>query len=233
MNIRILTCLMVLLGAAAPVPVFAGDAAALAAFKTQMREMNKLDPAQNQAYLKPEQFFNYKIQDNTSRSIGKVDDLLINDTGRIETIVAEFNALTLRGQPVFLDNKPTSITVRSGAYQLPFHRDDLEAQMPEMLANIASAAGEDGTLSVRSLTGRNIVTGPNNRRVATVKSAIIDQNARRVIGLLLTGLAGTSRSGTIAVPYTRDIEVDRGNARKNLRVSEELASAMETFSKAK
>jgi sporulation protein YlmC with PRC-barrel domain len=205
-------------------------AAELTDYRLILASMNEKNPLENPLVESTEELLQRDLQDSTNKVFGEIDDLLINENGKIEMLVTTVEGIGVGKQTLFLSTNEVRTSLGLHAYEIPYHRDEMEDLLPQILAQTETAAGDGNLTSLRSLNGRMVVT-PDGKRFAKVKTAITDQQARHIIGLVLANIAGVSGKGEIAVPYDRGLRIENTGFENKIEIDPAFADAVQTFAK--
>jgi sporulation protein YlmC with PRC-barrel domain len=163
-------------------------------------KMNRIQPLQNPDLSKSADIINRRMLDRTNKVVGEVRDVLVSPNGSIEALNVDFNRLRL-GAPVYLNYREMSVQAASDSYIVGFADNQIETLYPELLANVATAAGGDvETLSVKNVLGAE-VKAQDGRMIGVVDDVLFSSNGDRADSLLINNKAGLMRGKTVAIPF--------------------------------
>lgn len=108
---------------------------------------------------------------------------------------------------------------------------EIEEMIPDMMANIATASGEDAPslLSVRRIVGAKLMS-QDGRHLADVKSALFNDTGGRVEALYLEMKVNRVRGKKVAVPISM-IDIAQGGLYHDLSVPNALADDLIAYAR--
>lgn len=198
-------------------------------FTTRMIEINALPPMQNPQFSKASDFTGRRITDKTNRVIGSTTDLLVGQDGRVETIVATLDQVGIGAQTLYFDTATLPVTAKADSYTLPFHRDDIRRNLPDLLAGIGTAAGKDDIFSVGKMHGAAF-SGADGSRIGTIETALFNDSARQIVALAVRGIPGTGGK-IVAVPYDRTFSMESDFGALRIVAPADYAAAISDYAR--
>lgn len=163
-----------------------------------LTQKNRLDPMQYPYYEPIERVIDRTVLDNSNKTVGEVRDVIINTNGSISSLGVEFDRLQMPGT-VPISYSEMIDRPADDAYYMRVNDDFLSERYPEILANIATAAGASDQISVKSLIGAP-VESLDGRRLGKVENVLFSDNGGRVDSLYIKLSLGMFRGDTIAIP---------------------------------
>ncbi len=198
-------------------------------FLETLTEINRIDPLQAPSYERDDDILKRHILDRKNRVVGEVQDVILTPEGSISSLFVKFDRLRLNTS-VYLNYRDMRIRPVSNGYALSFDDEQIENMYPVFLANIETAAGEEGeTVSARSLVGASVKSS-DGRKVGKVKHVMFGSRGGQAEVLYIAMIYGILRGKSIAVPYDA-VKFDSNGKKPKLTVSEEQADAMIDFAK--
>ncbi|GJL85758.1 MAG: hypothetical protein DHS20C02_15330 [Micavibrio sp.] len=165
-----------------------------------LSELNRIDPMQRSSYERADKILRRRVLDNKNKVIGEVNDIILSSNGSIESLYVDFNRLRL-GPAVYLNYRQMNISSVSNGYALAFDDNQMENIYPDLLANIATAAGEDeDDTSVKNVVGAT-VKSEDGRKIGEVKNVLFSANGGRAEVLYLAMAFGVLRGQKVGLPY--------------------------------
>lgn len=210
-------------------PVRADAPSAVQNFTTRMIEINALPPLQNPQFSKASDFTGRRITDKTNRVIGSTTDLLVGQDGQVETIVATLDQVGIGAQTLFFDTATLPVTAKADSYALPFHRDDIRKNLPDLLAGISTAAGNDGSFSVVKMAGAAF-SGSDGTRIGTIETALFNDSARQIVALAVRNIPGAN-GHVVAVPYDRTFSIESDFGALRVVAPADFAAAVSDYAR--
>lgn len=193
----------------------------------ELAELNRMTPLQNPDFNTATQVLDRTVLDRKNRTIGDVKDALLNQNGTVTTLIVNFNRLRLPSDAYInyseLVNRPTT-----DGYILSVDDDTIEEHYPEMLANIATAAGEDAEemTSTANLIGAPVKT-ESGRTIGVVEEVLFDKDGDLAKALYLNMKVGMIRGDHVAVPFSMfDLKDNPMQNKKTAFLSDEEADAV-------
>lgn len=190
----------------------------------RLSELNRINPLQNPEYVRSDDVLTRKIIDRKNKVIGEVKDITLRNNGTIDTIATNFDRLRL-GDTVYLDFRQMSIRPVTNAYSLAMASEEVVDFYPQLLANIATASGEeDGAFSSKKIIGSNIYA-QDGRNIGHVHQIMFGSNGTLASALLVEVNIGTTRGDYVAVPF-RMTELSSKSGKLQGTVTNDLADAI-------
>ena len=171
-----------------------------ASFVMDMKLLNRTPGARNPDFKSlHSEIFRSRTLDSNRQLVGALKDLKIDESGTIVKIISEIT--WVRGKPREIEHFPAEVVFMEGknAWEVPLLFEGEAVMSPEMLANIAPAAGGK-VYQIRDLFGADI-RSDSGRMVAEVKDVLLDREATKIEALLITSVAGASHYDEITVPF--------------------------------
>ncbi len=216
----IIACLMLALVATAQSALAQETARSL----ERLSDLNRINPLQNPEYVRSDDILNRKIIDRKNKVIGQVKDITLRNNGTIDTIATDFDRLRL-GNTVYLDFRQMSIRPVTDAYSLAMDAEEVADFYPQLLANIATASGEeDGAFSSKKIIGANIYA-QDGRNLGHIHQILFGSNGSIASALLVEVNIGTTRGDYVALPF-RMTELSLQNGKLQGVITNDLADAM-------
>lgn len=203
--------------AAGPAPVSQQD------YISQVLDLNRVPPQQNPLYMMGNKVLAYRLLDRNRRALGKMQDITLGADGSLQSIQVHMIAPGFNEELSF-DIKAYNATPESDAYVVSLSRDQVEQNLPDLLAGIETAAGESQPITVQSLVGARVQTD-RGRQIATVQDVVIDDDRKVAVALLLTMLGGNQ---TVAVPY-KTSRIERRGPKATVELSEAQAKVASSY----
>lgn len=171
-------------------------------FQNTLTDLNRIKPLQNPRNELSEDMLDRDILDQKNKTVGKLDDLFINDEGKIAALFVHFDRLRL-SDAVYMDPDVLDIKVMDDAFRLGFNEEQIEDLHAELLAETVAAAGDvdEDVLSLTDMLGEQVTTSPKGLRIGEVEDVLFDRKARVVRGVYLNINYKTIRDFGIAVPF--------------------------------
>lgn len=225
-------------GLVLPVPVQAQQAPQLVVpaapagtpeeYTSRVLMLNQISPRQNPQYKLGTSALNHRLLDQNRRSLGEVTDITLGEAGQMKSIEADVMA-TGFDQTLVFDVVAYNVTSDSDAFSVTMTRDQVQDNLPDLMAQMDTAAGEgDQPISVKSLIGARVQTS-RGTQVAVVDDVLIQEQRKVAAALLLTLMGGSGRT-TIAVPYV-DAKISRTGNKATVELSEEQARVIGSYAK--
>jgi sporulation protein YlmC with PRC-barrel domain len=138
-----------------------------------------------------------RVLDKNKRTLGRVQDVLINEDGQIQSLVTHMNLAGLR-DTIDIPYAGNVVDPTSDTFTLLFGRDEFEDRMAQILADTAPAAGADGeqAFSLRALSGA-VIENDKGDRVGRLDTILFDDQKGRAEALIIN----LYDSGRAAVPF--------------------------------
>lgn len=188
-----------------------------------LRDINRVDPLQNPGLEHYEDIMDRGVMDSTSKVMGDVRNIVINQDGSIASIEAELDRMHMFTN-LYLNFNDMDIRGANNAYVVGFSSDQIEAMVPELMANIESAAGPSGAFSAASLIGQR-VTAEDGRIIGAVDNILFSEYGDRAEALYIAVKASGLRGRGVAVPFGSVRYFPMGN-KTQVSVSKAQANAI-------
>ncbi len=198
-------------------------------YTSRLLMLNQLPPRQNPAFKLGTRALNHRLIDQNRRGLGKVTDITIGQGGRLTSSQADIIA-TGFDQNLTFDVTAYNVTSESDVYSVTLTREQVQDNIPEFLAGIETAAGDDPAESVTltSLVGARVQTSQGNQ-IAIVEDVLIEEKRKMAVALLLTLMGGSGKS-TVAIPYS-DARIGRVGSKATVEITEEQSRVVRAFAK--
>ncbi len=190
------------------------------AYTAALLELNRTKASQNPAFTLGKDVMDRRILDKNQRTMGRVEDIILAPNGEFQTIVAKIDTSGFR-ETVSFDVASYIVNPMPGSFTVAMDKNQIKQNMPALMAQIETAAGEDAPLTVNTLRNGS-VSKEDGTPVAKVQDVMVDNKSNQILALLVTILAGSNRGASIAIPYeASSASVEQGRA--NLTVTDEQA----------
>ena len=190
------------------------------ALKRSLNDLNRIKPLQNPRFETINEFRERRILDTTNKVAGIVKDALFQPNGTITSLLVSFDRLRLN-QEVYLNYQTLDIGSVSTGYRLGFRNEEIASLYPELLANIETAAGQNGLQSVKNVIGRNVITD-KGRRIGKVSDILFNESATRVMGIYVNVTFQSLRNEGIALPLNA-VTFKQRNTRDIVEINQDFA----------
>lgn len=97
---RYFTALLALFLLALPAPLRAEDTVA-PTFALTLREYNQVNPKQSDLYTRGSRLTKGRILDSQNRTLGDIEDIVVNNSGSIESLQTSLNACPAGGEAIW------------------------------------------------------------------------------------------------------------------------------------
>lgn len=200
-------------------------------FMEQLATLNRIAPLQNPRYERAEDILDRRITDNRNKAIGEVKDVVLHESAYVSSLLVDFDRLHL-SQEVFLNYEAMSIHGTADGYRLAFDSAQIEDMYPELLANIETASGRDGSLvSLSDLQGMTI-RNARGSKIGAVKDVLFLPDGRFVEALYVAVDYGTIRNVGVAIPFDW-IAFRKDRQWKSATLDKEKAQALVDFARSR
>lgn len=209
----------------APVP----DTPSVQEYTSRVLALNQIDARQNPQFTLASKALSNRLLDQNRRALGKVQDISLNADGTLKAVEADVIA-TGFDQTLTFDVVAYNVTPETDAYSVTLTREQVENNIPEFLAGMDTASGEEGgqPITVQSLIGARVQTDKGTQ-VGIVDDVAISDQRKAAVALILTLMGGGGRT-TIAVPY-KDARIDRLGNKATVEISEDQAKVVSSFAR--
>ncbi len=170
------------------------------AFSKSLAKINRIKPLQNPYFIQSEDILNRDIVDTKYRVVGDLEDVILSQSGTIETLNVKFNRLHLPSV-VSLDYQNMGIESETNNYALDVSSDVVEEIYPELLASISPASGGNNRFfSLQNMIGSRVQsdTGTN---IGEVTEVLFNSYGNKVEALYVEVARGPNRGKGIAIPF--------------------------------
>lgn len=189
-----------------------------------LNDYNKLQPLQNPQYERAQKILDRRILDSKNHVVGEVNDVIVGPNGSIQSLNVEFDRMRLPA-PVYLNYRDMDIRPAGKSYILKFDEEQIVRLYPEILAQVETAAGGEGDLSVSKLKGAGILAH-DGRKIGQVSDILFSADGDRVEAVYVGLSAGVLGGKSVAIPL-RAAQFGTDNLQKiSGIVSNEMADAM-------
>lgn len=183
-------------------PTFAADEAVTPVEKpnlaAEMAELGQIDPRQNQQIQLASKVLAYKVLDQARRTIGTVEDLVINQDGEFQTLSVGVKAVGFRQSRDF-SFMTTDIRLEDNVFSSNIDTKMLKDLPDNHVATIAPAAGPDEIMmSIKNLLDEP-VRSAGGEVVGYIRDVIIPTAGREVQGLLIQLKSGGKE---VPIPFS-------------------------------
>jgi sporulation protein YlmC with PRC-barrel domain len=223
-NISVLIALLIML--ALPALAAAPGSSEFNSNLLTVREFNKIKPMQNPEYERGTRVLERRVLDSKNKVVGGVDDIVLAPNGSIESLKIDFDRLRLN-TAVYVNFRTLKVNSVTRGYQLSFNENEITDIYPGLLADIATAAGDEGDLSTSRIRGTTVMS-ENGRRIGTVEDVLFSSSGNRAQALYIE-MAGSSMNETgVAIPFRSGAFREQGS-KMTLVVPDVMADAMMNF----
>ena len=217
--------MLALLGTA---PVAHGSEALKQQYLQELQEINARNPARSSQYEDLANIRDDKILDSTNRVVGEVNDILLSQQGNIEYMNIDFNRLKLGTDSLFMAYGRAGMRPVSNGYKMTLSDDDIRTQLPTILAQTASAAGDDQDIYSASKIPGAPVFAQNGAQLGVVKKVLFEGQGRYAELLYIDYNHKRTRGRDMAIRFN-DARFDASGNALRINVPVALAEAMEDF----
>jgi sporulation protein YlmC with PRC-barrel domain len=224
-NISVLLALMLMLA----LPALAASSTGSPEFNSNLltvREFNKIKPLQNPEYERGTRVLERRVLDSKNKVVGSVDDIVLAPNGSIESLKIDFDRLRLN-TAVYVNFRTLRVNSVTRGYQLSFNENEITDIYPGLLADIATAAGDEGDLSTARIKD-TIVMSENGRRIGTVSDVLFSSSGNRAQALYIEMVGSSMNETGVAIPFRTGTFREQG-AKMTLVVPDVMADAMINF----
>lgn len=194
-------------------------------FTPALEMLNRVNPKQNDQFTRATRIVGNDIRDNKSRTVGEVQDIVIDKEGNIVSIRSDLDRLNFGGPDLSLDYAELDMRPVSGGYALPMDDSNIQDIYPQLLASIATAAGDSSSLlSMDNLIGADIESA-DGRRIGRVEDVLFDRTGSRAEALMVRVNYRAVRGKSVAVPLNMPQYVPTGG-RPEVVISAAQADAL-------
>ena len=188
-------------------------------------QLNQIPPLQDPDLETGKDILSSKIIDSSSRVIGEVKKVVLQDDGSIALMEVEFDRLRVRGK-VPVDYRSLGLRRASNGYKTAFEAAQIEDMIPQMLAGIATAAGGDQESYDLESLKNTMVVDDKGKRIGKIDQVLFGTRGAQAQAFLVKLFVRSVGEDTVAIPLQfTDVEVKRGKAAQVV-VSKAQARAM-------
>ena len=182
---------------------------------------NDYRPEQSPKHERSREIFSDRVLDKTNRVVGEVRDVVLDKNGVIQSVDIEFDRLRLPVDRMSVNYRQIGIRPVSNGYKMNYTDDQIEELVPELLAEIETAAGNgEEVRSLKKIIGQKI-SAKDGRVLGEVKDVLFDSLGGRAELLFISMNYKSSRGEALAIPFSES------NFKKNgFVVSDVMADAM-------
>lgn len=202
------------------------NAQGLDPFLQTLNDFNDIKPKQNPNWERARETMKSRILDNKNKVVGELNDIILTPQGAINSLNVEMNRLQMGDVSLNYANLDIDASPRS--YQLGYDDGQIEDFLPELLANIETAAGNTAdSISVDALIGSN-VSDTNGRRIAKVEDVLFSESGDRAEALLIRVNFRSVRGESVALPFSSAEYIPSGS-RFDVKLSKRQADTIIEF----
>lgn len=174
-----------------------------------LAQFNSIPAKQNPQWESTNDTLKSKIQDNKNKVIGDLNNIIVSESGMIQSLEVNLNRIQLGAAN--LNYRELQVKPSARAYSLAMGDSRIKEVFPEILANIDTAAGDSASsISVRNLIGSDI-RADDGRRIGKVEDVMFSNNGDRVTALLANINYRTTRGKSVALPFPSVEYLPKGN----------------------
>ncbi len=199
MNKLMMIAVVMSLSVSLPPSVQAATKSEVIAFQSELSDLNRLKPLQNPRHELAHEILDGKLIDRENKVIGGVGDILVSAEGDVLTLYSDLDRLRL-GSGVFLNYADMDMVHVSNGYKVGMSSDELTTAFPELLANIETAAGDGGAISVKNILGLGVY-GEQGVKLGQIGEILFDQAKSHIRGIYLSVSYKTVRNHGVAIPF--------------------------------
>lgn len=213
-------------------PAYAQDFGFNNALQT-INKVNSYRPEKSPKHQGAADILKDRILDSRNRVVGNVNDVILSRNGSIKLIDTDFDRLKLGTDNLIISYDDFNVRPVSNGYKMSYTDDQIEEVFPELLANIATAAGEgsETAFSLKKIVGAE-VKSKDGRKLGTVQDVLFDSLGGRA-ELIFVGMDYKSARGEgVAIPFNV-AKYDATYKAVSLTVPNDMADAMIEYAKEK
>lgn len=145
----------------------------------RLETLNEKDPEQNRSFIGMGDIIGRRILDNTNRVLGDVRDITLDRNGGIVNLQADLDRLNLGAGTMPINFDRFGVRLSNNAYKLNFNDDQIAGLVPEILATIPTAAGENtDTFSLKKIRGKKVYAF-DGRYIGKVRNVMFNASGTR------------------------------------------------------
>lgn len=193
----------------------------------KLNRINSYRPEQSPRHERSREIFSDRVLDRTNKVVGEVRDLILTRNGSIAHLDVEFDRLRLTTDRLVVNYPQLGIRPVSNGYKMSYTDDQIIELVPELLANIETAAGEDSdSYSLKKIIGSR-VRAKDGRKLGKVEDVLFDSLGGRAEFLLVEMTQRSVRGELVAIPFS---EARYG---KKIQVKDSFADAMIAYARSR
>jgi sporulation protein YlmC with PRC-barrel domain len=196
----------------------------------QIIAVNRMAPLQNPKYDRSEEILGRRMLDRKNKVVGDIEDVVLNEYGGIAFLDVKFDRIRLP-RAVFVNYTGFDIQPVTNGYAMTFEASEIEGAYPQMLADIATAAGDEDTYSLKKLRGVSVKTS-SGRIIGQVDDILFGGNGERAEAFYIGLTVGTLRGRSVAVPFG-EVNLAKVASAREVTISDETADTLIDIAKDK
>ena len=190
----------------------------------RINKINSYRPDQSPRHERSREVISDRVLDNQNRVVGEVRDIVLNRNGSIAMLYVEFDRLRLSTDKLMVSYPELGIRPVSNGYKMNYTDDQIADLVPELLANVETASGDDAdTYSLKKLLGRKIYA-EDGRTLGKIEDVLFDSLGGRAELLYINLSYKALRGDNMALPF--GMASYKG---KRITVNNDVADAMINF----
>lgn len=167
----------------------------------ELDEIDAARPLRSAKYKDAKAMLSARILDKTNHVIGEVDDIVLDRNGAIAQITVDFDRLRLGIGPLNINYNDMRTRKATNGFKLGYSDDEIRARVPQILAGIETASGEDqGTYSLKKLIGQPIYDA-QGAKLGEIEDILFDQISGRAKFMALKFSEKSVRGKTAIIPF--------------------------------
>ncbi len=189
----------VLLGLLLVSPAFAAEPPQKENYTATLLALNRTRPAQNPNFAMGKEILNRRLIDKNQRTLGKVEDIILNSDGKFASITTTVDTSGFR-QEIGFDVASYIVDPTRDTFMVNMDKAQIKASLPKLLAEIETSAGDSAPITIDSLR-KGEVRRADRSIVAQISDVMVNDRTKQVEALLVVIANGAHRGSTIAIPY--------------------------------
>ncbi len=169
-------------------------------FQKAVNDMNRLKPLQNPKLEKGKDVLKRNVIDNTSKSVGRVQDILIDLMGTVQALQIVFDRLHL-SDAVYINYENMGLSSMADGYRIGLEQKRIADLYTNLPRDMASEAGDKHLVSINAITGLDVKT-TRGRTIGKVRDILFNEKADFVEGVYIDISYKTTRDTGAAVPFS-------------------------------
>lgn len=166
-----------------------------------LSRINAERPEQSRYHKHAKKILGSRVLDKTNRVVGKVNNIILDRSGGIAMMDVNFNRMRLDQDSLIIDYSIMNARPATNGYKLGNTDDQIEAMLPEILNDMATASGErSNTHSLKKLLGRSLYDQDNNK-IARIENVLFNSTGSRAEYLFIEMKDGSVRGEKFAIPF--------------------------------